>query len=155
MVIGPVAAGKTSLLAALGLGPNDVSKTQALTYYAGQSIDTPGEMLSIPRFYNALILNSSRASAILMVMDGRRAIWLPVKLSLALKAPVIGVVTKTDIADSVSLDRAVHSLTTAGAERIFKVSSVTGQGLDELRACLLQSADGQLRRSLRAAPLEP
>ncbi|MDR1051460.1 MAG: EutP/PduV family microcompartment system protein [Deltaproteobacteria bacterium] len=136
MVIGPVASGKSTLLAALGLGPGGIKKTEALTYNGGMSIDTPGEMLAIPRFYNALILNSGRASVVLLLMDGRKPMWLPAKICLALRARVAGVVTKTDVAEPGGLGRAETALTAAGVDKIFKISSVTGQGLEELREWL-------------------
>ncbi|MDR1308310.1 MAG: EutP/PduV family microcompartment system protein [Deltaproteobacteria bacterium] len=134
MVIGPVSSGKSTLLAALGLGPDVVRKTEALTYNQARSIDTPGEMLSLPRFYNALILNSARASAVLMVMDGQKPIWLPAKISLSLKAAVVGVVTKIDLASEASLDKAEKALENSGVPGVFRVSPVTGQGIPELRA---------------------
>jgi ethanolamine utilization protein EutP len=93
-------------------------------------------MLLIPRFYNALILNSSRASAVLMVMDGRQPQWLPSKLSLALKAPVAGVVTKIDVADQVSVDKAERSLINSGVSQVWRISPITGQGLEPLVAWL-------------------
>lgn len=133
MVIGPVSAGKSTLLAALDMGPKDVKKTEALVYNRGQSIDTPGEMLAIPRFYNALILNSARAAAVLMVMDGTRPIWLPAKIALALKTVVVGVVTKIDLAEKSSIHKAELALLNTGLTEVFKVSPVSGQGLDELK----------------------
>ncbi|MDR2388044.1 MAG: EutP/PduV family microcompartment system protein [Deltaproteobacteria bacterium] len=139
MVIGPVSAGKSTLLAALGLGPKEVRKTEALVYNQSQSIDTPGEMMAIPRFYNALILNSSRAYAVLMVMNGQQPIWLPSKIAKALKAKVIGVVTKIDVSDQASIKKAELSLKNAGVEETFQVSPITGQGLSELRAWLEHS----------------
>ncbi|MDR3204874.1 MAG: EutP/PduV family microcompartment system protein [Deltaproteobacteria bacterium] len=136
MTAGPVACGKSTLLAALGLGPDQVRKTEALTYNGTLSIDTPGEMLSIPRFYNALILNSYRASLVMMVMDGGFPIWLPSRLCLALKAPTVGVVSKIDLATPQTRDKAKNSLKTAGVEAIFEVSALTGQGLKELKEYL-------------------
>jgi ethanolamine utilization protein EutP len=138
MIIGPVAAGKSTLLAALDLGPKDIKKTEALVYNSSQSIDTPGEMLAIPRFYNALILNSSRACAVLMVMDGARPIWLPAKISLALKTTVAGVVTKIDLSNDDNIQKAELALKNSGINEIFKVSPVTGQGLTELRDWVAQ-----------------
>ncbi|MDR0621954.1 MAG: EutP/PduV family microcompartment system protein [Deltaproteobacteria bacterium] len=134
MVIGPVSAGKSTLLAALGLGPKEIKKTEALVYNRSLSIDTPGEMLAIPRFYNALILNSSRAYAVLMVMNGQQPIWLPSKIALALKSRVIGVVTKIDLAGPETVHKAELSLKNAGIEETFRVSPVTGQGLE----CLVE-----------------
>ena len=132
MVIGPVGAGKSSLLRALNLGESRLRKTQALTYL-GEAIDTPGEMLTLPRYYNALILNSTRARVVLMLMDGDRPARLPARLALALKAPAVGVVNKIDLGDPKNLDRAEAALIGAGVEKIFRVSALTGAGLDELK----------------------
>ena len=141
MVVGPVGAGKSSLLKALDLGETLVRKTQALTYL-GEAIDTPGEMLTLPRYYNALILNSARARLVLMVMDGSRPTPLPARLALALKAPVWGVVSKVDLADSERLIRAEAALAQAGADRFFRISALTGAGLDELKRELAESPAG-------------
>lgn len=131
MVIGPVGSGKSTLLKALDLADGEVKKTEALTYLS-QAIDTPGEMVSIPRFFNALILNSIRARLVLFLMDGNRPTNLPARLALALKAPVAGVVTKIDMATEDNLNKARQSLLVAGAKEIFQISSYTGEGLDKL-----------------------
>ncbi|MDL2226504.1 EutP/PduV family microcompartment system protein [Deltaproteobacteria bacterium OttesenSCG-928-M10] len=131
MVIGPVGAGKSTLLATLELHKGEIKKTEAMTYF-GQAIDTPGEMITIPRFFNALILNSVRARLILFMMDGHRPTQLPARLALALKAPVVGVVTKIDLASPDNVARARQVLETAGVKKIFEVSSVSGEGLDSL-----------------------
>jgi len=131
MVIGPVGSGKSTLLKALELAEGEVKKTEALTYL-GQAIDTPGEMVTIPRFFNALILNSVRARLVLFLMDGGRPTHLPARLALALKAPVAGVISKMDLATPDNLYKARQALKGAGVEKIFEISSVTGEGLDEL-----------------------
>lgn len=131
MVIGPVGVGKSTLLSALELYQGEVKKTEAMTYL-GQAIDTPGEMITIPRFFNALILNSIRAGLVLFMMDGHRPIQLPARLALALKAPVVGVVTKIDLASQENVVRARRVLERAGVKKIFEVSSVCGDGLDTL-----------------------
>jgi ethanolamine utilization protein EutP len=120
-------------LAALKLGPEGIKKTESLIYNQNQSIDTPGEMLLLPKFFNALILNSTRAAVVLMVMDGRRPTWLPARLCLTLKAPVVGVVTKIDSADDASINKAEKALGVAGVKQVFKISAITGSGLDELK----------------------
>jgi ethanolamine utilization protein EutP len=135
MVIGPVGAGKSTLLRALGLGLGEPRKTQALTYLS-RAIDTPGEMLTLPRYYNALILNSARASLVLFLMDGSRPAPLPARLALALKAPVAGVVNKVDVSDRSRLARAAESLQGAGVGLIFQVSALTGAGLADLKKWL-------------------
>jgi ethanolamine utilization protein EutP len=110
---------------------DEVKKTEAMTYL-DQAIDTPGEMLSIPRFYNALILNSVRARVVLFLMDGSRPIRLPARLALALKAPVVGVVTKIDLAAPETIARAAEALEFVGVTKIFKISSLTGEGIADL-----------------------
>ncbi len=132
MVIGPVGAGKSTLLNALELGGGEVKKTEALTYL-DRAIDTPGEMISIPRFYNALILNSVRSRLVLFLMDGSRPIRLPARLALSLKAPALGVVTKIDLAGPEGRKKAAQALEVAGLKKIFEVSSVTGEGIEALK----------------------
>jgi ethanolamine utilization protein EutP len=144
MVIGPVGSGKSTLLAALGLGPKEVRKTESLTYNSSLSIDTPGEMLSIPRLYNALILNSGRADLILMIVDGNKPIWLPSKICLALKAPVVGVINKIDIAPPDMLLRAKQSLANAGVKEIVRVSAATMEGIEELKNLLERARTASL-----------
>ncbi len=131
MLIGPVGAGKSTLLRSLTRSDEDVKKTEAITY-TDQAIDTPGEMITIPYFFNALILNSVRAGLILFLMDGHRPSQLPSRLSLAMKAPVLGVITKIDLADEASLNKARAALKTAGVKEIFEISSVSGEGIKKL-----------------------
>jgi len=139
MLIGPVAAGKSTLIKALGMddGPEEAKgekakKTEAITYFS-QAIDTPGEMITIPFFYNALIVNSVRARMILLLMDGQKPSHLPPRLALALKAPVIGVINKIDQASESNLAKAWAALQGAGVREIFKISAVTGEGIAQLR----------------------
>lgn len=136
MLIGPVGAGKSTLIKALGLDDakesGEARKTEAVTYFS-QAIDTPGEMITIPHFYNALILNSVRARMILFLMDGQRPSHLPSRLTMSLKAPVVGVINKVDLADESGLRKARASLKGAGAKNIVEISAVTGQGLKKLK----------------------
>jgi ethanolamine utilization protein EutP len=137
MVIGPVGAGKSTLLRSVERAEGEVKKTEALTYL-DQAIDTPGEMIAIPHFYHALILNSVRAGVVLLLMDGHRPTPLPPRLALAMRAPVLGVVTKTDLAAPESVIQARRALERAGAGEILEVSAVTGQGLGDLRRRLAE-----------------
>ncbi|MGL4208807.1 MAG: EutP/PduV family microcompartment system protein [Candidatus Adiutrix sp.] len=131
MVIGPVSSGKSTLLNKLNLAEGAITKTEAVTYL-NQAIDTPGEMTSIPRFYNALIVNSVRARIVLFLMSAARPILLPARLAQALRAPVVGVISKIDEGTPEGIEKARLSLITAGASEIFYVSSVTGEGIDDL-----------------------
>jgi ethanolamine utilization protein EutP len=50
--------------------------------------------------------------------------------------PVIGVITKADLAAPPRLEQVRAWLEAAGAEHIFITSALTGDGLDDLLACL-------------------
>ena len=56
--------------------------------------------------------------------------------SSAFSMPVAGVVTKVDIATPKQIADAVELLQLAGADPIFKVSPMTGEGMEELVAFL-------------------
>jgi ethanolamine utilization protein EutP len=135
MVIGPVGSGKSTLLNALKLIDGVVRKTQSIKY-TPLAIDTPGEMMQIPYLYNSFILNSSRARAVFFLVSARQYNRMPPKIALALKAPAYGIVSQIDITGADQIRRAETVLQTVGVKRIFHVSSVTGEGLDELKAFL-------------------
>jgi ethanolamine utilization protein EutP len=137
MVIGPTGSGKSTLLKCLTLIEGNVKKTESIVY-APLAIDTPGEMIHIPYLYNALILNSSRASLVLFLVSAKQRFRLPSKIALALKAPAIGIVSQIDGAEQAGIENAETALTVAGLQRIFKVSSITGEGIPELREYLDQ-----------------
>jgi len=132
MVIGPVGAGKSTLLKALEYVQGEVRKTQSIRY-TPLAIDTPGEMMQIPYLYNSFILNSSRARAVFFLVSAKQYNRMPPKIALALKAPAFGIVSKIDGAGADEIRRAEAVLQTVGLKRIFHVSSVTGEGLEELK----------------------
>jgi ethanolamine utilization protein EutP len=137
MVIGPTGSGKSTLLKCLSLIEGNVKKTESIVY-APLAIDTPGEMIHIPYLFNALILNSSRASLALFLVSAKQRYRLPSRIALALKAPAIGIVSQIDGAEQAQIERAEAVLAVAGLKKIFKVSSITGEGLPELREYLEQ-----------------
>jgi ethanolamine utilization protein EutP len=137
MVIGPTGSGKSTLLKCLALIEGNVKKTESIVY-APLAIDTPGEMIHIPYLFNALILNSSRASLALFLVSAKQRYRLPSRIALALKAPAIGIVSQIDGAEQAQIERAETVLAVAGLQRIFKVSSITGEGIPELRQYLEQ-----------------
>ena len=131
MVIGPTGAGKSTLLSTLGLAAQKVKKTEAVVYL-DKAIDTPGEMLAIPRYYNALILNSSRAATVLFIVDAGRKTRLPAKIALALRAPALGLISKIDQAGPEEKEEARKALLGAGIMEIMEVSALTGEGIEAL-----------------------
>lgn len=140
MVIGPVGSGKSTLLSKLQFIEGEVRKTQSIRY-SPLAIDTPGEMMQIPYLYNSFILNSSRARAVFFLVSARQFNRIPPKIALALKAPAFGIVSHIDGAASDEILRAETVLVTAGLQKIFRVSSITGEGMDELGKFLYELKD--------------
>ena len=138
MVIGPVGCGKSTLLKALEFIQGEVRKTQSIRY-TPLAIDTPGEMMQIPYLYNSFILNSSRARAVFFMISAKKYNRIPPKIALALKAPAFGIVSQIDGATVDEIHRAEAILQTTGLKKIFHVSSITGEGLEELKTFLNES----------------
>jgi ethanolamine utilization protein EutP len=83
--------------------------------------------------YNAFILNSARAAMVLFMANATKYTRMPPKIALALKAPAFGVVSQIDAATEQEILRAEAVLEIAGLKKIFRVSSVTGEGVEELK----------------------
>ena len=132
MLVGPVGAGKTSLIKALHNDSGRAAKTQSIEFSDG-AIDTPGEYAQIPRFYSALMVTAAEASLILVLQDASRCdATLPPGFAGMFARPVVGVVSKIDD-PLANRDRAAARLREAGAGKpIFYVSAHTGEGLNEL-----------------------
>ena len=132
ILIGHVACGKTTLVQYLNGQELKYRKTQALEV-VGVTIDTPGEYLEHRSFFQALVVTAVEADAVLFVQDAvsERFMFSPGQAS-AFSAPVIGVVTKADLASRKQCEQAEELLKLAGADPVFTVSPVTGEGMDEL-----------------------
>ncbi|MBS4750708.1 EutP/PduV family microcompartment system protein [Carnobacteriaceae bacterium zg-ZUI78] len=138
MFVGSVGVGKTTLTQRLkGL---DISyyKTQAIQFYDA-IIDTPGEFLQHRQYYNALTVTAAEADVIgLLISSAETMQTFPQGFASLFTKPVIGVVTKIDMAKDPSLiERARLQLKLAGAIRIFEISSVENIGIDDLREYLM------------------
>ena len=132
MFMGPVAAGKTSLIQRLKGEEVCYKKTQAIEFLDG-TIDTPGEYIENRHFLYALTVTAADADIIIFVQDAVRGnVWYSPGQASMFGAHVIGVVTKIDIATSQTIDDAENILKLAGVEQVFKVSAYTAEGIDEL-----------------------
>lgn len=133
MVVGAVGCGKTTLCQKMHGFDITYKKTQAVEYFQ-EVIDTPGEFTQRRQFYNALVVTSTDAEviAILQSVTERQQVFPPMFTSMFNK-PVIGIVTKVDLAKSESeISWTEKQLELAGVKKIFRVSSVEEQGFSEL-----------------------
>ncbi len=135
--IGSSRSGKTTLSNAL-LGESlKYKKTQAVEVLGNAILDTPGEYLERSQMRGFLSVIATEAEIIGMVVSAseERSMFPPYFAGQFAK-PVIGVITKIDLADEKKLEIAEARLKLAGAQKIFKVSSFTAEGLAELKAFL-------------------
>lgn len=135
MAIGPVGAGKSTLLARLGLRSGPARKTGGVEFHA-EAVDTPGEAFEIPTLYHMLIMSSTKASVVLLLADPTQKRRFPARFALSMRAPIVGVVSKIDIATPENILRAEKILVQSGVRKIFRVSSITGEGIPQLESCL-------------------
>jgi len=114
-------------------------KTQTVDY-RGVAIDTPGEYAELGHLRRSLQAVAVEAKVLVVVQDATRdQTRFPPNYFSVFTQPVIGVVTKMDLATAAEADRATRLLRQAGvAGEIFYVSAINGSGLDELRHSLLQ-----------------
>ena len=107
-------------------------------------LDTPGEFLERRDRRGALMMTTMDAEVVVFIESAteERSMFPPGYAGSYAK-PVIGVVTKIDIANEEQIARAVKKLEFAGARTIFKVSSTTGEGLDALTEFLTEEASDE------------
>lgn len=129
--IGSTGAGKTSLIQKLTSQDIQYKKTQSVDYI-GEMIDTPGEYLENPRFYNALVTLSFESKKIIFVHDStaERSLFPP-QFAKLFNQKAIGVVTKIDHKNSCK-ERSVQFLKDAGIQEIFELSAYTNEGISDL-----------------------
>lgn len=132
MLIGSSTCGKTTLCQRLNGLDIDYKKTQAIEII-NTMIDTPGEYLENRNFYKALVVTAVEADMIMFLQDAtdERFRFSPGH-ALLFNIPVIGVVSKTDIATNRQINDSKELLELAGCEKIFQTSAVTGKGCKEL-----------------------
>ena len=136
ILIGNVACGKTTICQYLNHMEIKYKKTQALEVY-NTTIDTPGEYLENRGYLRSLMVTATETDQVVFVQDASRdQFFFSPGQSSAFTLPVAGVVTKIDIATPKQIADAVELLQLAGADPIFKVSPMTGEGMEELAAFL-------------------
>lgn len=133
ILIGRSSAGKTTMCQYIGRESLRYKKTQTVEVVNQTMIDTPGEYLERNCYRGALQVSSTDADVIVLVQDATEdGSMFPPAYASSFSKPVIGVVTKSDIADERQIERAVLYLKNAGAKDIFITSSVNGSGFEGL-----------------------
>lgn len=144
MLWGGVGVGKTTLLKALQHEePGAIRKTQMVDY-SGWGVDAPGEYCEMGDLRRHLLAASADARLIVVVHDATRPTTnFPPNYFRMFTQPVLGVVTKIDLA-AADPQRAAAILRQIGVQGdIFYVSAITGSGLSELRQSLLAHSQSQ------------
>lgn len=133
MLVGETDAGKTTMCQYLSREAFEDKKTQSIRIVGGQIIDTPGEFVERRSRYCMLQVSSADADVVLLLKDPNdtHSLFAPGFASMFTK-PVIGVVTKKDIATPDMIARAQEYLMQAGVECVFTVCSLNGDGFYEL-----------------------
>lgn len=133
-------AGKTSLTQALKGEPVVYHKTQYVKHW-DITIDTPGEYVESKNLALALCCFSYEADVIGLLCGANEPFNLfPPGLPAACNRPLIGIITKIDCIDA-NVPMVSQWLEEAGCEKIFPVSSITGEGMDELRQYLNEAKE--------------
>lgn len=142
MLVGRSEAGKTTLTQALRGEKLRYEKTQSVDY-SNILIDTPGEYIQSREFGAALALYAYESDIVGLLASATEpySLFSPNITGMTTRE-VIGIVTKIDHPDA-NPDRAENWLRLAGCEKVFKVSSVTGQGIDELLQYLSKTNKNQ------------
>ncbi|KAB3525594.1 EutP/PduV family microcompartment system protein [Alkaliphilus serpentinus] len=131
ILIGPSGSGKTTLVQTLYSMPIKYKKTQMLEYYK-DVIDTPGEYIENKGLLRALIVSSVDCHQLCLIQSSTDTITIyPPNFTQLFTKPCIGIVSKTDEVNS-HIPKVKEILMTAGIKKFFYISSLTGEGIEEL-----------------------
>ena len=132
LLVGPVACGKTTLCQRFNGLEQSYHKTQTIQV-TGTTIDTPGEYMEHRSLLRNLMLLATDAEKVFLLIDPTREQFMySPGLATGFPVPVAGLVSKVDMADQDQIQKARELLEITGADPIFEISSVTGEGMEEL-----------------------
>ena len=131
ILMGRVAAGKTTLMQRLKGEQISYCKTQYVNY-TDTIIDTPGEYTELRQTSGALALYSYEADVVGLVLSANEpySIFSPCITSLV-NREVVGIISGIDKPDA-NVERVERWLRLAGCKKIFPLSAYTGEGVDKL-----------------------
>jgi len=135
MFIGRSGCGKTTLMQRLRGDGLQYFKTHCIDHRA-RIIDTPGEYIETRELGRAILLCSFEADVVGLLLSATEpySLYSP-NITGAATREIIGIVTKIDHPDA-DVPQSVRWLELTGVNRIFLISSVTGEGIEVLRAYL-------------------
>ena len=150
MLIGRVAAGKTTLTQALRGEEIKYYKTQYV-YHHDTVIDTPGEYTERRETSGALALYAYEADIVGLVLSANEpySIFSPCLTSMV-NREVIGIISGIDKPDA-NVERVTRWLKLAGCKKIFPVCAITGEGLRALIEYLEEPEERERRLKKEAA----
>lgn len=132
ILIGRSESGKTTLTQALMRKGIRYEKTQ-IVQRGDFIIDTPGEYIQTRNFGGALAVYAYESDIVGLLISADEPFSLfPPNITSMANRLVVGIVTGID-KNQARIDRAENWLKLAGCKKIFKVSSTTGEGIEELR----------------------
>ena len=140
ILVGRSECGKTTLRQALKGKEIRYEKTQYINHY-DVVIDTPGEYAENNSLARALALYSYESDIVALLISATEPYSLyPPCVTGVCNRPVIGIVTQID-APEANVKQAVDWLELTGCEKIFEVSSYTGEGIWEILDYLKDEGD--------------
>lgn len=138
MLVGPVAAGKSTLFKALDAIKGDVLKTQAIEYGDEFGVDTPGEFFS-SRWYHSVLTNISGEVDTLIYVHPADVLEVrmpPGLLTVHGDKNLVTVITKIDSEDA-KTEQVEEMLRANGIkDPIFKLSGLDPKTVEPLRKYL-------------------
>lgn len=138
--IGRSESGKTTLTQALKGETITYHKTQYVNHF-DMIIDTPGEYAETKNLGGALAVYSYEADVVGLLLSATEPYSLyPPCVTSACNREVVGIVTKIDHKDA-DVNQAAEWLKLAGCNKIFYISSYTGEGIPELLEYLKEDHD--------------
>lgn len=140
ILVGRSECGKTTLTQALRGEKISYHKTQYVNHF-DVIIDTPGEYAENKFLAGALALYSYEADVVGLLINAAEAYSLfPPNLTPCVNREVIGIVTQIDREDA-NPEQAEAWLRLSGCERVFHVSSYTGEGVWQILEHLKEADD--------------
>lgn len=131
ILMGRVAAGKTTLTQALKGEQIHYCKTQYINY-TDTIIDTPGEYTEVNKLGAALALYAYEADIVGLVISANEPFCVfPPNCTCLVNREVVGIISGIDKPDA-NIPLAERWLRNCGCEKLFYVSSHTGEGLSDI-----------------------